>query len=69
MNRPGFPKTRTIGEAHAPMTQANIVLLFLYGFAGIMLWIIGVIALDIFHDSQRISEKGPNQAHHNSTRL
>src|SRR5262245_55627935 len=45
----GFPQTPgLLMKEHAPMTQTNIVLLFLYGFVGIMLWIIGVIALDIF---------------------
>lgn len=39
------------------MTSANIVLAFLAGLVGIMLWIIGVIALDILHDSQRIRNK------------
>lgn len=39
------------------MTPANIVLVFLAGMVGIMLWIIGVIALDILHDSQRTRDK------------
>jgi preprotein translocase subunit SecG len=69
-------------KGDAAMTQATIVLAFLFGLVGIMLWIIGVIALDIFHDSQRNREKrqetaepeqyvgyGPPQAHHSSHRL
>ena len=39
------------------MTQATIVLVFLTGLVGIMLWIIGVIALDILHDSHRTRDK------------
>ena len=36
------------------MTQASMVLLFLAGFVGIMLWIIGLIARDghRIHDNQ-----------------
>ena len=39
------------------MTQATMVLVFLTGFVGIMLWIIGVIALDIYHDVHRTHDK------------
>jgi hypothetical protein len=49
-------------KGDAAMTQATIVLLFLFGFVGIMLWIIGVIALDILHDSQRTRESGQETA-------
>ena len=64
------------------MTSATIVLAFLAGLVGIMLWIIGVIALDILHDSQRIRDKRhrtaaqephdgyePPEAHHATHRL
>ena len=64
------------------MTSATIVLAFLAGLVGIMLWIIGVIALDILHDSQRIRDKRhrtaaqephdgyePHEAHHATHRL
>ena len=64
------------------MTQANIVLVFLTGFVGIMLWIIGVIALDIYHDVHRTHDKRkktaaleqhdgyePHDAHHVTQRL
>ena len=39
------------------MTQAHIVLMFLAGFVGIMLWIIGLIALDFIHDDHHNREK------------
>jgi len=64
------------------MTQLHIVLVFLVGFVGIMLWIIGVIALDIYHDVHRTHENQqkdtapephggyePYDAHHVSQRL
>ena len=64
------------------MTQATIVLVFLTGLVGIMLWIIGVIALDILHDSHRTSDKRgktaapeqkngyePHDAHHVTQQL
>ena len=69
-------------KGDAAMTSANIVLAFLAGLVGIMLWIIGVIALDILHDSQRIRDKRhrtaaqephdgyePHDAHHATHRL
>lgn len=39
------------------MTQATIVLGLLVGLVGIMLWIIGVIALDILHDVHRAHDQ------------
>ncbi|MGH7180832.1 MAG: hypothetical protein ACREJN_02510 [Nitrospiraceae bacterium] len=39
------------------MTQANIALVFLTGFVGIMLLIIGVIALDIIRGVHRTDDK------------
>jgi len=39
------------------MTSINMVLVFLTGFVGIMLWIIGVIALDILRDVHRTDNK------------
>ena len=64
------------------MTQATIVLVFLVGLVGIMLWIIGVIALNILHDGRRTHDKReitaapeqhdgyePHDAHHVSQRL
>ena len=39
------------------MTQGTIVLVFLTGFVGIMLWIIGVIALDILRNNHRTGNK------------
>ena len=35
------------------MTSASIVLVLLAGLVGIMLWIIGVIALDVLRDGHR----------------
>jgi hypothetical protein len=64
------------------MTSASIVLVLLVGLVGIMLWIIGVIALDIFRDGHRTHDKRqdsaapeqhdgyePPDAHHASQRL
>jgi hypothetical protein len=64
------------------MAQANLVLMFLAGFVGIMLWIIGVIALDILRDAHRTHDKRaqpdvperngryePHDVHHVSQRL
>ena len=69
-------------KGDAAMTQATIVLVFLTGLVGIMLWIIGVIALDILHDSHRTRDKRektasaeqqngyePHDAHHVTQRL
>jgi hypothetical protein len=69
-------------KGDAAMTSASMVLVLLVGLVGIMLWIIGVIALDIFHDSQRTHDNrrrtaeleqhgGYNapEAHHASHRL
>lgn len=74
--------SRATMKGDAAMTQASIVLVFLMGFVGIMLWIIGIIALDILHDSQRTHDKRqkpaapeqhdgyePHHAHHGSQRL
>jgi hypothetical protein len=81
MNGPAHPMPGPSMKGDAAMTQATIALVFLVVLVGIMLWIIGVIALDILHDSRRTREKrqepaapeqhlgyGPHQAHHSSHR-
>jgi hypothetical protein len=39
------------------MTLASMVLVLLVGLVGIMLWIIGVIALDILHNNHHTHDK------------
>jgi hypothetical protein len=69
-------------KGDAAMTSASMVLVLLVGLVGIMLWIIGVIALDILRDGHRTHDNrhgtaGPEQddgydapdAHHASHRL
>ena len=81
MNCPGHQTPGPLMKGEATMTQATIVLVFLVVLVGIMLWIIGVIALDILLDSRRSREErqethapeqdlgyGPHQAHHSSHR-
>jgi len=63
------------------MTQANIALVFLTGFVGIMLLIIGMVALDILRDGHRTHKRRktaelgqhdgyePHHTHHVSQRL
>ena len=81
----GLARARPIDKkGAAAMTQATIVLGFLVGLVGIMLWIIGVIALDILHDVHRAHDQRqktaapeeheydgyePHDAHHVSQRL